>query len=40
MRLRAPAASASSRSRFNGRILRAGLDYRLDFFRPPVVATY
>ncbi|ATQ68399.1 MULTISPECIES: outer membrane protein [Methylosinus] len=36
--------AVESRSRFNGHVLRAGLNYRLDFFRPPVappvVATY
>jgi outer membrane immunogenic protein len=29
-----------SSSRFNGHILRAGLNYRLDLFHPPVVAAY
>lgn len=29
-----------SSSRFNGHILRAGLNYRFQFLRPPVVATY
>lgn len=32
--------SIESSSRFNGHILRAGLNYRLEFFRPPVVAAY
>jgi outer membrane immunogenic protein len=35
--------AVESGSRFNGHVLRAGLNYRLDFFRPPVapvVATY
>jgi outer membrane immunogenic protein len=32
--------AVDSTSRFNGHILRAGLNYRFEFFRPPVVAAY
>lgn len=32
--------SVESQTRFNGHLVRAGLNYRLNFYKPPVVAKY
>lgn len=32
--------SVESQTRFNGHLVRAGLNYRLDFYKPPIVAKY